>query len=55
MRKTDEKRVREMKNRKTVKKENTTIWHRAMEQMKRRGRGHRGNRKDERHSTVEAR
>lgn len=28
-----------MANRKRVKKENTTIWHAAMEQMKRRSRG----------------
>lgn len=33
------RRVREMENRTRVKKENTTMWHGAIEQMKRRGRG----------------
>lgn len=50
------RRGREIENRKRVKKENTTIWRAAMEQMKRkRQRRHRGNREDERDTTVEAR
>lgn len=44
-----------MEDGKGVKKESTTMWHAAIEQMKRRGRRHRGNRQAERDSTVETR